>query len=388
MTDGEGQPSKVLHIIARMNVGGPAWQVSVLMRGLEGGYFENLLVVGAVGSGEADFLELRDPGLPARRVSGLGKSLRPFNDLRALSSICWVMRQYRPDIVHTHTAKAGFLGRVAAVVCRIPLRVHTYHGHVLQGYFKPPVLRLVVIAERLLAVASTALVAVGERVRDDLLDAGIGRLDQYTVIPPGVEIGHLIERSSARSHLGLPAGAPVIVFVGRLTRIKRPDRLVATMTLVLERLPDAILVIAGEGERLEETQRYAEPLGDSVRFLGWRSDLSTVYAAADCAVLTSDNEGMPVTLLEAAAAGVPSVTTAVGSASEVVIDGVTGFVVEPDASALAEALVRLLADESRAEMGAEARRHAESMFTTQRLVDDHRLLYERLLARLEQTNPK
>ena len=388
MTDGEGQPSKVLHIIARMNVGGPAWQVSVLMRGLEGGYFENLLVVGAVGSGEADFLELRDPGLPARRVSGLGKSLRPFNDLRALSSICWVMRQYRPDIVHTHTAKAGFLGRVAAVVCRIPLRVHTYHGHVLQGYFKPPVLRLVVIAERLLAVASTALVAVGERVRDDLLDAGIGRLDQYTVIPPGVEIGHLIERSSARSHLGLPAGAPVIVFVGRLTRIKRPDRLVATMTLVLERLPDAILVIAGEGERLEETQRHAEPLGDSVRFLGWRSDLSTVYAAADCAVLTSDNEGMPVTLLEAAAAGVPSVTTAVGSASEVVIDGVTGFVVEPDASALAEALVRLLADESRAEMGAEARRHAESMFTTQRLVDDHRLLYERLLARLEQTNPK
>mgnify|MGYP001201877871 FL=1 len=388
MTDGEGQPSKVLHIIARMNVGGPAWQVSVLMRGLEGGYFENLLVVGAVGSGEADFLELRDPGLPARRVSGLGKSLRPFNDLRAFGSICRVMRQYRPDIVHTHTAKAGFLGRVAAVVCRIPLRVHTYHGHVLQGYFKPPVLRLVVIAERLLAVASTALVAVGERVRDDLLDAGIGCLDQYTVIPPGVEIGHLIERSSARSHLGLPAGAPVIVFVGRLTRIKRPDRLVATMTLVLERLPDAILVIAGEGERLEETQRYAEPLGDSVRFLGWRSDLSTVYAAADCAVLTSDNEGMPVTLLEAAAAGIPSVTTAVGSASEVVIDGVTGFVVEPDASALAEALVRLLANGSRAEMGAEARRRAESMFRTQRLVDDHRLLYERLLARLEQTNPK
>ena len=388
MTDGEGQPSKVLHIIARMNVGGPAWQVSVLMRGLEGGYFENLLVVGAVGSGEADFLELRDPGLPARRVSGLGKSLRPFNDLRAFGSICRVMRQYRPDIVHTHTAKAGFLGRVAAVVCRIPLRVHTYHGHVLQGYFKPPVLRLVVIAERLLAAVSTALVAVGERVRDDLLDAGIGCLDQYTVIPPGVEIGHLIERSSARSHLGLPAGAPVIVFVGRLTRIKRPDRLVATMTLVLERLPDAILVIAGEGERLEETQRYAEPLGDSVRFLGWRSDLSTVYAAADCAVLTSDNEGMPVTLLEAAAAGIPSVTTAVGSASEVVIDGVTGFVVEPDASALSEALVRLLADESRAEMGTEARRRAESIFRTQRLVDDHQFLYERLLARLEQTNPK
>ena len=375
----EGRSIKILRIIARMNVGGPAWQVSVLTRGLGQSRFQDQLLVGSVRGEEADFLSLRDPGLPVWRIRNFGKSLRPFSDLKALVSICRVMRQYRPDIVHTHTAKAGLLGRVAAVICRVPLRVHTYHGHVPQGYFGRPVLRIVIIVERLLAAVTTALVSVGERVRDDLVAAGIGRLDQYTVIPPGVETGQLLERSRARAHLDLPIDRPVVVFVGRLTGIKRPDRLVDAMGLVLESIPDAVLLIAGEGDRLKETQRHAKALGDSVRFLGWCRDITTVYAAADCAVLTSDNEGMPVTLLEAAAAGIPSVTTDVGSAAEVVIDGVTGFVVEPDAAAVAGALVRLLSDEAHNEMGSEARRRVEAVFGKDRLINDHQALYEGIL---------
>ena len=173
---------------------------------------------------------------------------------------------------------------------------------------------------------------------------------------------------------------PVILFVGRLTAIKRPDRLIEAMALVLEQQSDAVLAIAGEGDLLEETRRLAKPLGPSIRFLGWQKDITGLYAAADCMVLTSDNEGMPVTLIEGAMAGVPSVTTGVGSAREVVLDGVTGLVVEPDATAIAEGLVRLLDDDLRNRMGTAAKERAEAEFGTERLIADHKTLYESILS--------
>ena len=380
MNAGETRPIRILRIIARMNVGGPAWQVSVLTRGLDEHRFESRLVVGDVGEGEADFIALRDPDLPALKIPALGRSVRFGDDLRAFVAIRRAIRDYRPDIVHTHTAKAGVLGRLAAATCRVPVRVHTFHGHVLHGYFNRWVTRLVRIVEGLLARRTTALVAVGERVRDELLGAGIGRSDQYVVIPPGVALEALPDRVSARNGLGLPLNRPLVLFVGRLTAVKRPDRLIEAMALVLDTRPDAVLAIAGEGELLEETRSRAEPLGESVRFLGWQRDIAGLYAAADCMVLTSDNEGMPVTLIEAAMAGVPSVTTDVGSAREVVLDGVTGLVVAPDAAAVADGLVRLLDNDLRHRMGAAARARAEAEFDTRRLITDHESLYERLVA--------
>ena len=380
MNAGETRPIRILRIIARMNVGGPAWQVSVLTRGLDEHRFESRLVVGDVGEGEADFIALRDPDLPALKIPALGRSVRFGDDLRAFVAIRRAIRDYRPDIVHTHTAKAGVLGRLAAATCRVPVRVHTFHGHVLHGYFKRWVTRLVRIVEGLLARRTTALVAVGERVRDELLGSGIGRSDQYVVIPPGVALEARPDRVSARNGLGLPLNRPLVLFVGRLTAVKRPDRLIEAMALVLDTRPDAVLAIAGEGELLEETRSRAEPLGESVRFLGWQRDIAGLYAAADCMVLTSDNEGMPVTLIEAAMAGVPSVTTDVGSAREVVLDGVTGLVVAPDAAAVADGLVRLLDNDLRHRMGAAARARAEAEFDTRRLITDHESLYERLVA--------
>ena len=379
MTGTGARPIRVLRIIARMNVGGPAWQVSVLTRGLDRDRFESRLIAGDVGEGEADFIELRDPCLPVVKIPALGRSLRIGDDLRAFVAIRRAIRDYRPDIVHTHTAKAGVLGRLAAATCRVPVRVHTFHGHVLHGYFNRWVTRLVRIVEGLLARRTTALVAVGERVRDELLGAGIGRSDQYVVIPPGVALEAFPDRVSARTALGLPVDQPVVLFVGRLTAVKRPDRLIEAMDLVLQRRPDVILAIAGEGDLFEETRVLAEPLGPSVRFLSWRRDITCLYAAADCMVLTSDNEGMPVTLIEAAMAGVPSVTTNVGSAREVVLDGVTGLVVAPSAAAVADGLVRLLDNDLRHRMGAAARARAETEFCTQRLIADHEALYERLL---------
>ena len=380
MNTGEGQPVRILRIIARMNVGGPAWQVSVLTRGLDRDRFQSQLIAGDVSEGEADFIELRDPDLPVVKVPVLGRSVRFGDDLRALIAIRRAMRDYRPVIVHTHTAKAGLLGRIAATTCRIPIRVHTFHGHVLHGYFNRWVTLVIRVVEGLLARRTTALVAIGERVRDELIEAGIGQPDQYVVIPPGVALEALPDRLSARGVLGLPLNQPVILFVGRLTAIKRPDRLIEAMALVLEQQSDAVLAIAGEGDLLEETRRLAEPLGPSIRLLGWQKDLTGLYAAADCMVLTSDNEGMPVTLIEGAMAGVPSVTTDVGSAREVVLDGVTGLVVESDATAIAEGLVRLLDDDLRNRMGAAARERAEAEFGTKRFISNHETLYESLLS--------
>ena len=382
----ENPPVKILRVIARMNVGGPAWQVSVLTRGFADDRFDSRLVVGDVGEGEVDFCELRDPDLPVQRISTLGPSLRLGDDIRAFLSIRRAIREYQPDIVHTHTAKAGLLGRIAAVACRVPIRVHTFHGHLLRGYFGRLMTYGVGLVEGFLARRTTALVAVGERVRDELLDVGVGQVDQYVVIPPGVAIDEPPDRASARAELDLPAEPPVVLFVGRLTAVKRPDRLIEAMGLVLEAIPNAILVVAGEGDRLEETRSLAEPLGSSVRFLGWHQNVVRLYAAADCMVLASDNEGMPVTLIEAAMAGVPSVTTDVGSAREVVVDQVTGLVVSANAMALADGLVRLLSSSNRREMGAAARNRALTAFSSERLISDHLELYEDLLTRRDPTN--
>ena len=376
-----GEPVRVLRIIARMNVGGPAWQSSVLTRGLAGHGYETRLLAGRVDEGEADFVALRDPDLPVVDIEGLGRSVRIGGDLRAFVSICREIRRFRPHIVHTHTAKAGVLGRLAAFVNRVPVRVHTFHGHVLHGYFSPPVSRLVRLVERVLARGTTALVAVGERVRDELVEAGIGQRDRFTAIAPGVEEPPAIDREIARQLLGLPLEVPVVMFVGRLTAIKRPDRLVEAFGMVLERIPEAVLAVAGEGELLEEVRRSVERLGDSVRLLGWQSDVGRLYAAADLVVISSDNEGMPMTLIEAAMAGVPGVTTDVGSASEVVVHGSTGLVVAPDARDLADAIVALLVDDDRrSDMGRAAAEQAIVRFGAARLVADHVALYRRIIA--------
>jgi glycosyltransferase involved in cell wall biosynthesis len=297
----------------------------VLTRGLENGEFTSQLVCGEISEGEADFLALRDPELPVTRVRTLGRSLNAFDDVRAFWQLLSIMQKTKPQIVHTHTAKAGVLGRIAAILTRVPIRVHTFHGHVLHGYFSPLVTRVFIQIERVLSRFTHGIVSVGSQVRDDLLAVGIGTPEKYTVIAPGVARGEIVSKNFARKSLGVDPEAQVALFIGRLTQIKRPDRLLEAFDLVLKEVPSAVLLMAGEGELFESTKAMGEHFGESVRFLGWRSDLATLFAASDVAVLSSDNEGMPVTLIEASMAGVPCVTTDVGSAREVVLDNETGF---------------------------------------------------------------
>jgi glycosyltransferase involved in cell wall biosynthesis len=370
-------PVRVLRVIARLNVGGPALQATVLSDGLDPVQFEQRIVAGVVGPEEADHVALRAPHLQVQTIPGLGRSPRPADDVLALIALTRVIRDFRPHIVHTHTAKAGVLGRLAAWSCGVPATVHTYHGHLLHGYFSPAVRHGVVLTERTLARKTTRLVAVGRQVRDDLVAAGIGRSGQYTVVPPGLCLPPGPERAEARAILGLPAVGPVVAFVARLTSIKRPERFLELSASLAPRHPDAIFVVVGGGAMLAELRSKAANAGLPIRFLGWRADVETVYAASDLVVLTSDNEGMPVSLIEASLAGRPCVTTRVGSAGEVVVDGETGFVTDLNVAALADAVDRLLRDDTlRRRMGKAAAHRGRECFGAQRLTRDITALYE------------
>jgi len=370
---------RVMRVIARMNVGGPALQVTALMRGLDPDRFVQRLYVGRPGPDEGDYRRLRAPDVTVHEVPTLGRSIRPTDDLRTLAALTRAMREFQPDIVHTHTAKAGTLGRLAAIAAGVPARVHTFHGHLLHGYFSPARTRILTGVERTLARRTSRLVAVGGRVRDELLAAGIGRADQYAVVPPGVSLPAGPNPADARAQLGLRASPPVVAIVGRVTAIKRPDRMLAVARAVRLSIPDAQFVVCGAGDQLASTMERAGADGLAMTFLGWRADVETVYAAADVVLLTSDNEGMPVSLIEAGLAGRPAVATDVGAVAEVVRPNVTGLLTRPDADELSRAVLRLLRDDDlRGAFGRAAKAHMEAGFGRARLVGATAELYQQL----------
>lgn len=372
---------RVLRLIARMNVGGPALQVTGLVEGLDPDRYETLLVTGHTEEGEADFLDLRSVDLPVRRIPELGRSIRPGDDLRALKAVVEEVRSFRPHIIHSHTAKAGVLGRVSALFAPGALTVHTFHGHLLHGYFPRPATFAIRVTERTLARRTDRLLAVGQQVRDELVDAGIGRAEQYVVMPPGIPAPHQHERNEARQALNLEPDDLVICFVARLTAVKRPDRFLEAAEHLARDNPRVRFLVAGRGPLFDRMSRDAGPLGGRCTFLGWVGDVGLVYAASDLTMLTSDNEGMPVSLIEAAMCGVPAVTTDVGSASEVVLHESTGFVTGRSPAALADAAGILLADdEKRSRFGRAAHEHAMERFSVQRLVDDTTAVYEELIS--------
>ncbi len=365
-----------MRIIARMNVGGPARQVSGLSRNLDPARFEQRLYTGHVAEGEADHLTLSAPDVKAKVIRGLGRTVRPLDDMAALARLVAEMRRFRPHIVHTHTAKAGALGRMAAVLTRVPAVVHTYHGHLLHGAFSRRTTGLVVGVEKVLAMATDRLLTVGARVRNDLIAAGIGRPAQYVVMPPGTAVGTPPTGPEARRLLGLAEDVPVVSYVGRVTAIKRPDRLLAVARTVLAARPDTVFVVCGEGDLMDVLRAAQAEFGEALRLVGWRSDVETVYAASDVTVLASDSEGMPLSLIEAGMVGVPAVATRVGSVAEVVDDDETGLLAEPDADELARHVLRLLDDDAlRQAMGKAAVDRMTQRFGVPRLVADTEALY-------------
>jgi glycosyltransferase involved in cell wall biosynthesis len=389
-------PVKLVRVIARLNVGGPAIQAITLTRRLEQLGYSTTLVRGQESEHEGNMnylaaeLGVRPVLLPLlRRDPG-------WHDFGALAGLIRIVRRTRPALIHTHAAKGGTLGRLAGLIAfpargRRPKLVHTFHGHSLTGYFSPRTAAFYRFVERVLASRTDRLIAVSEQVRDDLVALGVAPFEKFEVIPLGLDLGRFAvqgeprrhSRERIRSELGIAADETVITLIARLVPIKRVDRFLRASAALLD-LDRVRLVVVGDGELREELQTSAEAqaLGARLVWTGLRRDIADICFASDVVVLTSDQEGTPVSLIEAGAAGVPTVTTAVGGAARVVRDGETGILVpRDDEAALAAALRGLVHDERRRDrMGHAAREHVLANFGLERLIADLDALYRALLS--------
>jgi glycosyltransferase involved in cell wall biosynthesis len=387
------EPVKVLRVIARLNVGGPALHVAYLTAGLAERGYDTTLVAGTIARGEESMASVAvGRAVRIESLTNLSREISPLRDARSILRLVSLIRRERPTILHTHTAKAGAVGRIAALLAgsaRPPIVVHTFHGHVLRGYFNPLTTLVFRTLERLLAHVTTALVAVSPEVRDDLVRLHVAPAEKFTVVRLGIELaertgGDEEDRRQTRRRLGLAQDAFVVGWVGRMTAVKRTDDLVRTLEKLVDRGVDARLLLVGDGPDHDRLERYAHELGVAKRclFLGYQDDVARFYNAIDVLLLPSVNEGTPVSVIEALAAARPAVATRVGGVPDVVRDGVDGFLVDVgDAEALAERLAELAADpERRARMGAAGRERVLERYAVERLVDDVDRLYRSLLA--------
>ena len=374
-----GTRPRVLRLITRLNVGGPARQALLLTRDLAP-RFDTVLAAGRPTDAEG---EMRDEAVVVRRVP-LVRPMDPVGDGRALAAVRRLLVETRPALLHTHMAKAGTIGRMAAhSVGGRPRTVHTFHGHVLDGYFRPSAERAFLEVERRLASRTDALIAVSPEIRDALLDLRIGRPSQFHVISLGFDLsGFLaVERPAGtlRAELGLSADVPLVGIVGRLVPIKDVPTTLAAMV----ELPAVHLAVVGDGEDRPALEARARELGiaDRVHFTGWAKDVAETLSDLDVVVLTSRNEGTPVSLIEAQCAGRPVVATDVGGVRHVVEEGVGGYLVPPgDAAALAERVAKLLADGGlRRDMGARGRASVGRRFGKDALLEGIGELYTELL---------
>lgn len=381
---------KIIHVIARLNVGGAALSVLELAAGQRRRGHDVLVVAGRIPAGEASMENVAaDLDVPCLHLSSLQRDVSAGSDIATMRALRTLIREERPDVLHTHTSKAGATGRAAAAFAghaRPAAVVHTYHGHVLSGYFQQSRERVYRITERALAYATDRLIAVSDEVRDDLIGFRVARRKKFTVIPYGFDLDARVrsdEVTRARKREQANAGDAtfLIGWAGRLTAIKRPLDLVRAAAAV----EGSVLVLAGDGELRGDVEALARELGmeDRVRILGYVDDMGSWYAAFDAFLLTSANEGAPVVAIEAQAAGVPVVATDAGGTRTVVDDGETGYVVRVgDIEGLAHRLGRLRDDTAlRKRLGAAGAERMRRKFSIERMVDDVEQVYAEILAK-------
>jgi len=375
------QPARVMQIIARMNVGGPAVLVADLMRNLDSSKFETRLVTGYCDENESDYLDEVATDIKAIRIPGFGRSISVGRDLKAFFLLMREIRRFKPDVVHTHTAKAGVLGRVATFLAKPSAkRIHSFHGHLLHGYFDSKKVKMLVLLEKVIGFVTYKFVAIGNVVKADLVKAGIAKNSKFEVIYPGLQDLLIYPQLEARKTLGLDPEKTIVVYVGRLTQIKRPDRLIDLGRSLKLNHPTTHIIIAGAGELLEELKLLSESESLPISFLGWRNDIDLILSASDIAVLCSDNEGIPLTLIQASQAGLPIVSTNVGSTSDIVIDEVTGLLTEVSANGVIQGVSKLLDDpDLGTRLGKSGQMRARELFSSQAMVERHEALYSQSL---------
>ena len=360
----------VMHVITRLTLGGSSENTVSTIEALSRRGYDSTLVLGPE-SEAATVEDARHRGCRIVEVAPLGREVHPARDVAAVMALTTLFRRARPTIVHTHTSKAGFVGRLAARLARVPVVIHQPHGHIFYGYWGRGRVALFVALERLAARWTDTLVALTPREVEEHVERGIGRAMQWAVVPSGVPTARLRAaaptRAAARARLGLPADAFVIAGVGRLVPIKGFDLLVDALPAIAAQVPSARALLIGDGEERAALEARAAALGVGARLsiTGAVTDVEGVLAAADVLAAPSRNEGMGRVLVEAMAIGLPVVGTMVGGIPDVIIDGECGrLVAADDAAALAAALAELGSDAAlRAKLGAAAGPRAEAFST-------------------------
>jgi len=380
---------RVLRVIGRLNVGGPSIHVVNLAAGLDPSRYEQLLVIGHESPAEGSMLDYAlSRGVWPHRIQEIvtAFNLAPRDGI-ALKRLFSLMRLYRPHIVHTHTAKAGLLGRIAARLAGVPIIVHTFHGHVLHGYYGPVQNWALRRMEKSLAWLSHRLVTVSEQVKKELIEYGVARADRITVIPLGLDLEPYLHaetrRGEFRREMSLSSGARLVGIVGRIFPVKNHALFLESAARIAAAEPAARFVVVGDGMLRFALEQQARELGiaDLVLFTGWRSDLARIYADLDVLVVSSNNEGTPLSAIEAMATSCPVVATRVGGVPDLISDYESGRLVPPrDAEALAGAVLDLLHHPEMAQaMGRNAMIAARDRFDVKRLVHDVDHLYRELL---------
>lgn len=387
MTSNNAHPMRILRIIARLNIGGPAIHVTLLTQRMAARGYDAQLICGIIENDEGDMIYYAEQhDVHPIIIPQLGRSLNPLRDLATIWKLYRMMRELKPDVVHTHTAKAGFVGRVAAWLARVPVIVHTFHGHVFHGYFGPVKTRLFLMLERLTASMSDAILTLTEGLRQELAETyRIARKGRITVLPLGLDLddfARIPRRNGAfRQAWNIPQDVPLVGIVGRLVPIKNHALFLEAARFILDAHPGARFVIVGDGEVRDmlEAQTDAYGLRDAVIFTGWQQNLAQIYSDLDVSVISSINEGTPVSVIESLAAGCPVVATAVGGLPDLLDGGVMGVLTPPgDAAALAEAISNTINDPPDV---SQAQATMLDRYGIERLVNDLDSLYRGLLAK-------
>jgi glycosyltransferase involved in cell wall biosynthesis len=364
---------KIVQLIARVNRGGTASWLKELIIELRAENHEVILYAGFVQDNETEDQCFTDLG--GTRIQGLGRAISIKEDFIAFQQIRKLLMSEKPDVVNTHTAKAGVIGRFAVLSLgrNRPAIVHTFHGHLLYGYFSKFKVLIFTFIEKLFSINTDVIIAAGERVQEELLNVGVGRAEQYVIARPGIEIGHLKSKIEVREKLGISQDPIVVGWLGRLAPIKRPDRVIE----LARELKDLIFVIGGEGELFLSLMKE---LPGNVKFLGWTTP-EEIWAVSDIAFLTSDNEAQPISLIEAGLSGLPAVAENVGSVSEVIEDGVTGYLVN-NFEKRRDSIQNLASNsELRNKMGNLAKEHCHVKFGKAQFLAAHLNAYELAIKR-------
>jgi len=389
---------KIIRIQSRICIGGPTIHTEILSRYLPASKYESLVIGGALDEKEScRYAELKEKGIRIHIINEMKRDLSPLNDIRTIYALYKIIRKEKPNIVETHTAKAGFTGRIAAFLARVPVIVHTFHGHVFENYFSIFKTKIIILIERFLARLSTKIIVLSRKQLEDIVHKyKIAPADKTEIIPLGFEIERFVNlkrNGSLKHELGISKSRYLIATIGRIVPIKNYEMIFRVIRILQAEHINVHLCVIGDG-KLRET--YEKKMNGNlnkkyVHFLGWRGDLENIYSSVDLVVITSLNEGTPFSIIEAMASGVPVVATNVGGIPDLIKDGESGFLCEVgnDYEMAKKIKALLLEEDLKSRITHNARQFVFQRYSYKRLINDMEKFYTSLLdSRQLQHNPQ